>query len=130
MGKRKSGAELRFWLSARVDCKELRFIQCGNSLLLSDQFNALKPGARYMYLCMAMESGGRREFIFPLSSAKKYGISPSGLRRYSAELSTAGYLSFISRKSLRAPNVYRFDFAWESLATQERLAIYSKSGSA
>lgn len=129
MAKYKKTALLP-WLSAKPDGKDRRFIQVGNSLLLSKRFQSLSAGARWLYLSMAMESGGRREFIFPLSSAKKYGISPSGLRRYSAELSTAGYLSFISMKSLRAPNVYRFDFAWESLATQDRLAIYSKSGSA
>lgn len=115
MGKRKSGAELRFWLSARDDCKEHRFIQCGNSLLLSDKFNALKPGARYMYLCMAMESGGRRNFKFPLSAAKKYGFAPATMWKYIAELEFAGFIERQSNANLRKANDYSFSMEWKGV---------------
>jgi len=127
MAKYKRSALLP-WLSARPDGKDGRFIQVGNSLLLSKRFQSLSRGAQHLYLCMAMESGGRREFIFPLSAAKKYGISPSGLRRYSSELTQFGFLSFVSMKSLRAPNVYRFSLP-ELFTTQKEMAIYSRSGS-
>ena len=55
--RRKAGATLQPWLTARTDCREKRFIQVGNSLLLSHRFWRISAGARYCYLCMAMEAG-------------------------------------------------------------------------
>ncbi len=107
MAKYKRSALLP-WLSARPDGKDGRFIQVGNSLLLSKRFQSLSRGAQHLYLCMAMESGGRREFIFPLSAAKKYGISSTCLRRQIGELKSEGFLCVDCMKSLRIPNVYRF----------------------
>ena len=101
------------WLSARSDGKEGRFIQVGNSLLLSRRFQALSSGAQFLYLCMAMECGGRRDFLFPLTAARKYGIGSSALRRHARELASAGFLSFVSMKSLREPNVYHFASSWD-----------------
>ena len=64
MGSRRRGRDtIKPWLSARLDCKEGRFVQVGNSLLLSKEFQALTAGARFLYLCMTMESAGKREFI-------------------------------------------------------------------
>lgn len=80
MSKRKHGPTIVPALSAKVDNKEKRFIQVGNSLLLSKQFHALSTGSRFLYFCMAMESGGRKNFILPQKDAKKYGIAPSSLR--------------------------------------------------
>ena len=62
LSKRKHGPTIVPALSAKVDNKEKRFIQVGNSLLLSKQFHALSTGSRFLYFCMAMESGGREEF--------------------------------------------------------------------
>ncbi len=70
MSKRKHGPTIVPPLSANVDNKEKRFIQVGNSLLLSKQFHALSTGSRFLYLCMAMESGGRKDFILPQKDAK------------------------------------------------------------
>lgn len=64
-------------MSGKVNCKEGRFIQVGNSLVLSKKFQELKSGARWLYLSMAMESGGKREVTFTHGSGKKYGIKPS-----------------------------------------------------
>lgn len=89
-GKAAVHCNIRPWLSAKADCKEGRFIQIGNSLLLSEQMGKLKPGARYLYLCMTMEAGGKREFTFPASSAEKYHIPPSSFDRFKAELIDAG----------------------------------------
>ena len=77
MGRRKTAGRcnIRPWLSAKADCKEGRFIQIGNSLLLSEQFGKLKAGARDLYFRMAMESGGEREFTFPAYMAI-YSKSP------------------------------------------------------
>ena len=113
MAKYKKTALLP-WLSAKPDGKDRRFIQVGNSLLLSKRFQSLSAGARWLYLSMAMESGGRREFIFPLSSAKKYGISSTCLRRQIAELKASGLLQVDCMRCIREPNVYRF-----YLATQD-----------
>lgn len=87
MSKRKHGPTIVPALSAKVDNKEKRFIQVGNSLLLSKQFHALSTGSRFLYFCMAMESGGRKNFILPQKDAKKYGIAPSSLRKHIYDLS-------------------------------------------
>ena len=62
-----------------------RFIQVGNSLLLSKQFHALSTGSRFLYFCMAMESGGRKNFILPQKDVKMaHGVNPrSRLIRFS-----------------------------------------------
>ena len=53
MGSRRRGRDtIKPWLSARLDCKEGRFVQVGNSLLLSKEFQALTAGARFLYLCI------------------------------------------------------------------------------
>jgi hypothetical protein len=52
------------WLSARSDCKDQRFIQLGNSLLLSYQWQHLKPGASNLYLCMCMKPADNVNFNF------------------------------------------------------------------
>jgi len=118
------------WLSAKGDGKEKRFIQVGNTLLLSKTFQALGTGAQHLYFCMAMESGGKRQFIFPQSAAKKYGITPSSLRRHVKELEEAGLLKVYSMQTLRLPNEYEFSLRWKELSepTPYPLAICSKSG--
>lgn len=63
---------------------------------------------------MAMESGGKREFTFPLSTAKKYGITDNSLRRHIDELTRAGFISVRSGASIRQPNIYTFSFEWKT----------------
>ena len=129
MGTRKRKDTIPFWMSARADCKELRFIQCGNSLLLSKEFQSLSAGARFMYLCMAMESAGRREFTFPQKAAKKYGIPPASMRRYIDELVARGYIEKQSMANLRQPNEYRFSMAWKGVAEWKTERSYCESQS-
>ena len=114
--RRKAGATLQPWLTARADCREKRFIQVGNSLLLSHRFWRLSAGARYCYLCMAMEAGPRREFCLPKSAAKKYGIPHSSLCRYIRELEAGGWIEVRSMKILRKPNEYRFALKWKGIS--------------
>lgn len=85
MSKRKHGPTIVPALSAKVDNKEKRFIQVGNSLLLSKQFHALSTGSRFLYFCMAMESDGRKNFILSQKDAKMaHGVNPrSRLIRFS-----------------------------------------------
>ena len=89
MSKRKHGPTIVPALSAKVDNKEKRFIQVGNSLLLSKQFHALGTGSRFLYFCMAMESGGRKNFILGdkwdlIENLMAHGVNPrSRLIRFS-----------------------------------------------
>ena len=102
------------WLSARENNQEGRFLQIGNSLFLCDHFQNLSDGTKYLYLCMALESGGKKDFQFTRTSAKKYGISSSSLRRHVAELKESGFISFSSGANLRQPNEYIFSFEWKA----------------
>lgn len=85
MSKRKHGPTIEPALSAKVDNKEKRFIQVGNSPLPSKQFHALSTGSRFLYFRMAMESDGRKNFILPQKDAKMaHGVNPrSRLIRFS-----------------------------------------------
>lgn len=103
------------WASAKPDCKEGRFIQIGNSLLLSMTFQELNVGAQHLYLCMLMESGGRKSFEFPLTTAKKYGIPSSSFRRYVDELHAANFIDVQSGANARMKNLYSFSLAWKSI---------------
>lgn len=113
---RKKAAQnctIPFWLSARPDCKEGRFVQIGNSLLLSEPFHSLSTGARCLYFAAAMESGGRRNFTFPQSAAKKYGFPPRSMRRYMQELINAGFIKVESSgRWTRENNHYVFSMRW------------------
>ena len=113
MSKRKHGPTIVPALSAKVDNKEKRFIQVGNSLLLSKQFHALSTGSRFLYFCMAMESDGRKNFILSQKDAKKYGIAPSGLRKLINELKAARFIRVYSEKPTREPNRYEFCLSWK-----------------
>ena len=116
MPKRKSSKDcmIKPWLSAKPDCKEGRFIQIGNSLLLDKRFQALKPTAKILYLCMAMESGGRREFTFPKTDMSKYGLSRSTAVTGVNALIEAGFIKkAYSGKITREPNGYEFCLEWK-----------------
>ena len=131
MSKRKSRPTIVPWLSAKPDSYEKRFIQVGNSLVLSDQFQNLGIGTRYLYFCMAMESGGKRDFTFPQKVAEKYGIKPSSLRRHIDELEAGKFIKVYSGKPTREPNKYIFCQEWKlscpPSACAPPMAIYSKS---
>ena len=122
MGRPKAAVNCKIlpWLSARTDGKEKRFLQVGNSLLLSDQMQHLKHGARYLYLCMALEAGGKREFTFPASAAKKYGIHENSFDRYKEQLISAGFIRIkASGRLTREKNIYEFRFDWKTAAQGE-----------
>ena len=117
MGRPKSAVNCRIlpWLSGRSDCKEKRFLQVGNTLLLSATFKNLGTGARYLYICMGMEAGGHREFVFPASAAKKYGISKNSFDRHKAEIINAGLIRLKeSGRLTREKNIYEFRTDWQA----------------
>lgn len=116
MPRRRSGATLSPWLSAKADCKEGRFLQLGNSLLLDKRYQALSTGARNLYLCMSMEAGGKAEFTFTHGTARKYGISDSSFDRWAKELRAAGFVLLVMPCNFAqyAPSVYRFIVEWRT----------------
>ena len=114
MPRYKSRPTIVPWLSAKQDNREKRFIQVGDSLLFAEAFRSLHMGARYLYFCMAMESAGKRNFQFPTSAAKKYGISSSSFWAYVQELFAGGFIEYRSNKHLRRANDYRFSEVWKS----------------
>lgn len=131
--KYKAKVELVPWLSARPDNVEKRFIQVGDTLLFNKAFRNLTVGSRYTYFCMAMECAGRRSFLFPQATAKKYKITPSSLRRHVDELEANGFIKVYSGKITREPNRYEFCFDWKltscSPVCVPPLAISSRSDS-
>ena len=95
-------------------------MQVGNSFLLA--FGGkhpikLSPGARWMYVCMAMESGGKREFVFTHGAGKKYGISGTSYDRRVKELESSGFIERVMDDGLAqwAPCTYRFTLGWKSV---------------
>lgn len=116
--KAAPNCSIPFWMSAKQDCRERRFVQVGNSLLLSPDFQGLSMGARCLYLCAAMEAGGKRNFTFPQSAAKKYGVSPRSFRRYIQELVSAGFIDVeASGRWTRESNRYLFSMRWRGQQT-------------
>ena len=103
------------WLSANLDCKESRgFIQVGNSLLLSKKFQALRSSTQMLYLCMAMESGGNREFKFSKGTMTKFGLNRSTAVKGIEALIEAGFIKKDSSgKNTREPNKYEFINEWK-----------------
>lgn len=123
MSRKRRRPNLSPWLSEREDGCEKRFIQVGNSLLLSGAFQTLKPGARQLYLCMAMEAGGRRDFLFPQAAARKYGFAPRSFWGYVRELEEHGFLLCRSMRSIRRPNEYCFSFVWKGVRSPPAIGI-------
>lgn len=108
-------AEIKPWFSANQNCREGRFNQVGNSFYLSQAVHNLSPGARWLYQCMGIESGGRRDFVFPHSAAKKYGIPKTTFDRHAAELVEKGFVERIlppgRERWVKAE--YRFCLGWK-----------------
>lgn len=118
MARRAKAAEnckISYWLTAKTGKeKDGRFIQVGNSLFFSKEVQGLTAGARWLYLCMAEEAGGKREYNFTHTTAKKYGISSSSFDRQKKELIEKGFIEDISGVAQYAPGKYRFCFDWKA----------------
>ena len=116
MPRRKTAqqAEIRPWLSARADCREGRFLQLGNSLLLSRHFQKLSANAQILYLCLAMEAGGKREVIISRSHAQKYGIAQTTFSRAIKQLSDAGFIRIDQTRGRYETNRFEFISDWKN----------------
>ena len=114
MENKKGRVPIIPWLSARYDHAEKRFIQVGNTLIMSKEWQELSAGARLLYLSMAMEAAGLQQFVFPLAVAKKHGFCAGSFRRYIPELIEHGFIELVkSGKETRTKNVYCFAFGWK-----------------
>lgn len=114
MGRKKTGGELLPWLSEKPNNKEGRFTQVGNSLLLSKSYQKLNNATKHLYQSMCMESGGKREFVFPLKAAAKYGIAERTFRRSVQELQETGFIDTVSSGRItREANQYSFSLRWK-----------------
>ncbi len=107
---------LRPWASANLDCKDGRFIQVGNSLLLSKTFQSLKPTARNLYFTMMMESAGKPSFKYSHGTAKKYGFPPTSFDRAIKELKERGFVELIQddEHAQFKANEYKFISNWKA----------------
>lgn len=118
--RRFSGeSDLKPWLTNKAPGGKTngRFIQVGNSLLMNKHFQTLSAGAKYLYLCMAMESGGKSNFAFSKGTAtRKYGIAQTSFERHRKELENAGFICCLNDLldaeigSRFAANRFRFSF--------------------
>lgn len=97
------------WLSARKDNREGRFVQLGNSLLLSPAYQALTGTAKLLLLTMAMESAGHSTVVYTHGTARKYGIPGSSYDRAINDLRAAGMVELLGEPPLPQykPNCYR-----------------------
>lgn len=130
--KRFSGeADLKPWLTNKAPGSKTngRFIQVGNSLLMNTQFQELSTGAKYLYLCMAMEAGSKNDFAFSKGvAARKYGIASTSFERHRRELESAGFICLLDSLSESEPkaqfaaNRFRFSFEkWRDGTTPRNL---------
>jgi len=104
------------WATATLDGREGRFIQIGNTLLLSKTFLALNGNAQLLYIRMVNEAGGKREFAFTAGDARKYEMSKSGFAKSLDELKEKNFIECAENNAnLRKANVYRFCDGWKSV---------------
>lgn len=80
------------WATKQADGKDARFIQLGNSLLLSHAWNSLSYGAQAVYIRMMLEAGGKPEFTFPAATMAKYNMPRRSCVRFIDELEKAGFI--------------------------------------
>lgn len=126
MSRGKKSDTIKPWLSARGDCKEGRFIQTGNSFVLSAAVHELTDGAKWTYQCMCMESGGKRTFTFSEADAKKYGIKPRSLRNHIAKLIEHKFITAARLGHAGQKNQYTFSLEWK-LSERPRWNNFSQS---
>ncbi len=113
--KTAKNVALKPWLSGNVDCRDGRFIQVGNSLLLSDAFRSLDGNAQKTYFALCMESGGKPTAELSRARAKKYGLAPATFTRAIRTLKESGFIScsFEDNPFKYKSNVYRFTWEWK-----------------
>lgn len=90
-----------------------RFIIVANSLLLSKQYQALSPLARWVYLALAMEAGGEDTVSLSHSQARKYGITSSGYDNAIRQLKDRGFIRLDDGLGRLETNRFKFVRDWQ-----------------
>lgn len=67
----------------------------GESLIKDERFQALKPGARYLYLCLASAAKGKKTIVFSGKTVEEYGIPRTTYDSYIKELKAAGFINVV-----------------------------------
>ena len=100
------------WKSAAKDGFEKQFVQLGRSQLLHESMTDLSGNAFRVYVYMLLESGGKKEFIFPHSKYKAIMSKPT-FQKAKAELIEKGFIVEIqNNRNIRKPNQYAFSTLW------------------
>ena len=112
MGCKKSRGSGRFeipkWLGGGTG-RNIPFVRVPVNLLQSKKYNDLTLSAQKLYICMALESKGHIEFMFPQSTALDYGFSAATFNRAKDDLIKNGFIILKSSGRLtREKNEYRF----------------------
>ncbi len=101
------------WQTCKTDGIENRYIRLGNSQLLHPAMLNLSDKAFVIYVHMLLESGGKREFVFPMSKYKALA-GKSNFQRAKSELIEKGFIRELQNNAnLRKPNIYEFSDAWK-----------------
>lgn len=117
MGRPKAAENCKIlpWLSANHPPSDKRFIQIGNSLLLSKKYQALHDTSRTLYECLAMESGGKRFVKLSRRQAeKKYGIKEATYTRAKKELIEKGFIRIKDNTGRYETNCFEFIDDWKN----------------
>ena len=102
-----------FWLS-KTNAKGEPFTQFGVTLFQSEELQKLPAGVRWVYVCMCAEAKGSKEFQFPRATAARYGIKSTTLRESVKRLTAAGFIEYVSGRTARTPNDYKFTMKWKT----------------
>lgn len=101
------------WESRKADGIEKRYIRLGASKAAS--MIHLSDAAYRVFLCMMMESAGKREFEFPYSKYKAFAGKHKFLR-VKQELIEQGFIEEVENNSnRRLPNIYCFSERWKQI---------------
>ncbi len=113
-GKRRKGYRISPWASGTLDGAEPHYLQVGVKLFEHPVFQSLTPLQRYLYLCMLHDAEGRKEFVFPNSRIKHFGMKNTAARDGIEVLIQKGFIvRLFSGKATREKSGYAFSQAWK-----------------
>lgn len=108
------------WLTAKIDCREPKYIQCGVTLFEHPSFKRLTPAQRCLYLAMCMDAGVHQEFTFSKARIEHYGFSYATGRDAIDALIAGGFITKIySGQVTREKNGYAFSEQWKLIGTPQ-----------
>ena len=87
-----------------------RFVPLTNALMLDTLFQSLTPNARWFFLALCMEAGGKPTVSMSHSAAKKYGIKPTSYDAAVKQLTERGLIKLVDGLSRLETNRFEFPF--------------------